>query len=68
MLFVLSKKKKENLLTCVLCWCAGVVTDLATVQSSLIVCERLAVDKLVASIVEPCHCGHTTWEAGSHNR
>lgn len=33
---------------CFICWCAGVVTDLATVQSSLIVCERLTLDKVVA--------------------
>ena len=44
------------------------MTDLATVQSSLIVCERLDLDKLMASIVEPCHCGHTTWEACSHKQ
>ena len=58
--FVWSNKKKENLLTCVLCWSTGVVTDLATVQSSQFVCERLALDKLVASIVEPCRCGQST--------
>ena len=59
---------KENLFTCVLCWCAVVVTDLATVQSNLFVFERLALDKVVASIAEPCHCGHTTLEACSHKQ
>ena len=28
-------KIKKNLFTCVLCWSIGVVTDLATVQSTL---------------------------------
>ena len=64
-LFVWSNK---NLFTCVLCWSVGVVTDLATVQSSLIVCQLLALDKLVASIVEPCCCGHTAWEACSYKQ
>ena len=63
-----SNKKKENLLTCVLCWSAGVVADLATLQSSLFVGELLALDKLVALIVEPCRCGHTAWEACSHKQ
>ena len=48
---------KENLFTCVLCLCAGVVTDLATVQRS-----HLFVNGW------PCHCGHTTWEACSHKQ
>ena len=61
-------KTKKNLFTCVFCMSVGVVTDLATVQSSLIVCEWLALVKLVASIVEPCHCGHTAWEACSHKQ
>ena len=47
---------------------AGVVTDLATVQSSLIVCEWLALVELVSSIVEPCHCGHTAWEVCPHKQ
>ena len=63
-----SNKKKKNLFTCFVCWSAGIVTDLATAQNSLFVCERLALDKLVTSIVEPCRCGHTAWEACSHKQ
>ena len=47
---------------------AGVVTDLATVQGGLFVCEPLALDKLVASMVEPCRCGHTAGRLVLTNR
>ena len=50
----------------------GLSLTLPQSRSSLIVCELLALDKLVASIgamlLWPCCCGHTAWEACSHKQ
>ena len=43
----------------------GVVTDLASVQGPLFVCERVALDKLMFGLVEPCVCGQVQWCACS---
>ena len=40
----------------------GVVTDLASTQGPLFICEQVALDKLVSGLVEPCVCGHVKWE------
>ena len=46
----------------------GIVTDLTSVQGPLFVCERTALDSLMTSLVEQCHCGHIPWEARSYKQ